>query len=81
VFTGLVVDDGLDRPDDSWGSHLSHLVKEQVFFRLQVLLAHAAGPALFHIRDAERGRGLRTNACLGSSSERPTMGIEGLWPE
>jgi hypothetical protein len=80
IFTGLVIDNGLDREDETWGNRLARLKVERVFVGLQdekevdidpgitteCYLRLRTGQRYFFYakRDAE-GR-LRTSHCLGS---------------
>jgi hypothetical protein len=80
VFTGRVIDDGLDRADATWGDRPARLVVEQVFFGLQEEKEIEIDPGIttecyfrfrkglryfiYAKRDADGG--LRTSNCLGS---------------
>jgi len=80
VFTGLVVDDGLDYENSTWGNRRALLVVEQAFFGLREENEVAIDPGIttecyFRFRKGQRyfiyakrdvSGGLRTSNCLGS---------------
>ena len=80
VFTGLVVDDGLDYEGATWGSRFARLQVQQAFFGLREDREVEIDPGIttecyFRFRKGQRyfiyakrdaSGGLRTSACLGS---------------
>jgi hypothetical protein len=80
VFTGLVVDDGLDHPGATWGNRPARMVVEQVFFGLQgekeveidpgitteCYFRFQKGQRYFIYAKRDASGGLRTSGCLGS---------------
>jgi hypothetical protein len=80
IFTGLVVDSGLDREDATWGNRRARLKVEQVFVGLQdekevdidpgitteCYLRLRRGQRYFIYARRDSQGGLRTSHCLGS---------------